>query len=126
MLNWYYTAGHGMFLTEVTNELYTRVRIRLSEYIVGEDDEERAKRCMRDFSLLRQQMRLDVEALSDRPSYWRELDDEDMALLKDVGIRNPEKWGRPWHRRLRRRPDLANAEDSTSQDGHLGSATAKP
>jgi hypothetical protein len=107
MLDWYYTDGNGMFLTRTTNELYTQVRMRLSEYIVGDDDDVAAERCMRDFSLLRQQMRLDIKTLSGRPSYWKDLDDGDRELLRDAGIRDPDTWGLPWYSGLRRRLHLA-------------------
>jgi hypothetical protein len=78
------------------------VRLRLSAYIVGDEDKKRAERCMRDFSLLRQQMRLDIKTLSGRPSYWKDLDEGDRELLTAAGIRSPESWSLPWHLRLRR------------------------
>jgi hypothetical protein len=47
-------------------------------------------------------MRLDLETLSGRPSDWKQLNEEDKALLKEAGIRNPETWGLPWPQRLLR------------------------
>jgi hypothetical protein len=102
MVSCYYRSGKGMFLTKATTELYWAVRSRLGQYVRGEDNEGRAKRCMKDFSLLRQQMRLDLQTLSGRPSYWTKLREEDKDLLRLAGIRNPENWGLPWYRRLLR------------------------
>ena len=90
MLDWYYVAGNGMFLTKMADDLYTEVDIRLGDYIGGEDDHERAARCMRDFSLLRQQMRLDLKTLCGRPSYRTKLDEDDKKLLENAGIWNSE------------------------------------
>jgi hypothetical protein len=115
MVDWYYSSGNGMFLTKTTTEFYTQVRLRLGEYVVGNsnsharvplpgnDTETRAKRCMKDFSLMRHQMRLDLKTLSGRPSYHQTLNEEDKKLLRSLGIRNPENWGLPWYRRLRRK-----------------------
>jgi hypothetical protein len=112
MTSCYYSSGHGMFLTKTTTELYWKVRERLGDYAISDGDEDHAKRCMMDFSVLRQQMRLDIKALSGRPSYWAKLNDGDTELLKSAGIRNPESWGLPWYGRLlhrfqrsRREPD---------------------
>jgi hypothetical protein len=96
MAGWYYSSGNGIFLTGVTTEFYTTVRRRLSAYVMS-NDESGADRCMRDLSLLRQQMRLDLKTISGRPSYWENLNEDDKELLERVGIRNPERWARPWY-----------------------------
>jgi hypothetical protein len=41
-----------MFFTKTTTDLYWKIESRLGKYAQGEDDEERARRSMRDFSLL--------------------------------------------------------------------------
>jgi hypothetical protein len=95
----YYDSGNGIFFTRATTEFYTAVRKNLSTYARSED-EKGADRCMRDLSLLRQQMRLDLRTISGRPSYWGDLDDGDRRLLLSAGIRRPERWGLPWYWRL--------------------------
>jgi len=62
---------------------------------------------MRDLSLLRQQMRLDLKTISGRPSYWGQSNDfldGDKRLLKSARINNPAKWGLPWYRTILRSP----------------------
>ena len=103
MAGWYYRSGNGIFLADTTTEFYTAVRRRLSAYAMSKD-EKGADRCMRDLSLLRQQMRLDLKTISGRPSYWEKLNEGDKELLKNAGIRKPEGWALPWYRRLRRPP----------------------
>jgi hypothetical protein len=100
MACWYYNSGNGIFLTGVTTEFYTAVRKRLNAYAISKD-QAGADRCMRDLSLLRQQMRVDLKTISGRPSYWESLDKDDKEFLKSVRIRNPERWARPWYRELR-------------------------
>jgi hypothetical protein len=101
MAGWYYSSGNGIFLTGRTTEFYTTVRGNLGAYAMSEDAKG-ADRCMRDLSLLRQQMRLDLKTISGRPSYWEKLNEGDRALLERVGIRDPEAWAVPWYRRMRR------------------------
>jgi hypothetical protein len=107
---WYYGSGNGMFFTRTTAGLYAEVRKRLIDYVVGggkydlgESDRERAERCMKYFSLFRQQLRFDLEIISGRTSYYKELNEGEKELLKGAGVRRPELWGLPWHRRLLRR-----------------------
>jgi hypothetical protein len=102
MVGDYYHSGNGMFLTKTTTELYWVVSTRLAAYARGEDDAARAQRCMEHLSLLRQQMRLDLETISGRPTYLAELSEADQEVLRSAGIRNPKTWGLPWYRRLLR------------------------
>jgi hypothetical protein len=104
---WYYGSGNGMFFTKTTAGLYAEVRKRLIDYALGggkypmgDTDTERAARCMKYFSVFRQQMRLDLEIISGRTSYYETLDEGEKELLRQAGIRNPDIWGVPWHRRL--------------------------
>jgi len=100
MACWYYSSGNGIFLTGVTTEFYTAVRKRLGVYAMSKD-QAGADRCMRDLSLLRQQMRADLKTISGRPSYWEGLDEGDKKFLESAGIRNPERWARPWYQEPR-------------------------
>jgi len=106
---WYYGSGNGMFFTRTTAGLYAEVRKRLIDYFMdggkydlGETDSERAARCMKYFSLFRQQLRFDLEIISGRTSYYTELNEGEKELLRGAGIRWPDLWGLPWHRRLLR------------------------
>jgi hypothetical protein len=119
MACWYYRSGNGIFLTDVTTEFYTVVRRKLNAYAKSKD-EAGADRCMRELSLLRQQMRLDLKTISGRPSYWQSLNTGDKAFLKCAGIRNPERWALPWYRK-RRSPAPAHTEGvMTEQSARIG------
>jgi hypothetical protein len=118
MADWYYDKGNGMFLTATTTEFYFLVRTNLNAYAMS-NDEKGAGRCMRDLSLLRQQMRLDLKTISGRPSYWDKgkLNQGDKKLLLRAGIHNPERWGRPWYRAIRPAPDNdVSAEHATNDE----------
>ena len=115
MARWYYRSGNGMLLTSATLGLYTEVRRGLDEYAVGKG-QRRAERCMDDVSLLRQQMRLDLRAISGRPYYSNELEEGDIQLLTAARIRHPQRWALPWYRRFGRR----------STDGVTGAAPPGP
>jgi hypothetical protein len=130
MACWYYSSGNGIFLTGVTTEFYTEVRKRLSVYAMSKD-QAGANRCMRGLSLLRQQMRVDLKTISGRPSYWQSLDEDDKGFLESAGIRNPERWPRPWYPELHnlalrmrtaRRPsnDLRHARNSSAAASGTG------
>ena len=120
---WYYGSGNGMFFTRTTAGLYAAVRKRLMDYIVGggrydlgKDDGERGERCMKYFSLFRQQLRFDLEIISGRTSYYRQLNDGEKDLLREAGVRNPETWGLPWHRRLLR-PSVSSGSLTSARQG---------
>jgi hypothetical protein len=98
--HWYFGAGHGMLLTETTKKLYLETKASLGRYAVSTDpDGQRAgERAIQELSLLRQQMKLDLNIYG--VSYFGDLDDEDKVFLRSAGI-NPRRWARPpWPRRL--------------------------
>ena len=101
MTHWYFGTGHGMLLTETTKKLYLQTKASLGRYAVDSRPEwERAgRRAIKELSLLRQQMKLDLDIYG--VSYFGELDDEDdKVFLRRAGI-DPRRWARPpWHRRL--------------------------
>jgi hypothetical protein len=99
--HWYFGTGHGMLLTETTKKLYLQTKASLGRYAIStEPDWEHAgRRAIQELSLLRQQMKLDLDIYG--VSYFGELDDEeDKAFLRSAGI-NPRRWARPpWPLRL--------------------------
>jgi hypothetical protein len=100
MTHWYFGAGHGMLLTETTKKLYLQTKASLGRYAVGgqPDWQHAGRRAIQELSLLRQQMKLDLDIYG--VSYFGELDDEDDKFLRRAGI-DPRRWARPpWHRRL--------------------------
>jgi hypothetical protein len=100
MTHWYFGTGHGMLLTETTKKLYLQTKESIGRYAVGTSpDWERAgRRAIRELSLLRQQMKLDLDIYG--VSYFGDLDADDKAFLRNAGI-NPRRWAQPsWSRRL--------------------------
>jgi hypothetical protein len=100
MTHWYFGTGHGMLLTEPTKKLYLQTKASLGQYAVASqpDWECAGRRAIQELSLLRQQMKLDLDIYG--VSYFGNLDDEDEAFLHRAGI-DPRRWARPpWYRRL--------------------------
>jgi hypothetical protein len=98
--HWYFGTGHGMLLTETTKKLYLQTKASLGRYAVSTDPgrEHAGRRAIQELSLLRQQMKLDLNIYG--VSYFGDLDDEDKAFLRSARI-NPRRWARPpWPRRL--------------------------
>jgi len=52
-------------------------------------------RVMRDLSLLRSQMKSDLQIYG--VFYFDSLNDDDRELIRMAGL-DPERWGRPWYR----------------------------
>jgi hypothetical protein len=95
MTHWYFGTGHGMLLTETTKKLYLQTKASLGRYAVDSqpDWEHAGRRAIQELSLLRQQMKLDLDIYG--VSYFGELDDEDdKAFLRKAGI-DPRHWARP-------------------------------
>jgi hypothetical protein len=114
MTHWYFGTAHGMLLTETTKKLYLRTKASLGQYVVGTDPDwqHAGRRAIRELSLLRQQMKLDLDIYG--VSYFDEGEDvegdeevekrkkqeeeDDEAFLRSAGI-NPRRWARPPLRR---------------------------
>ena len=94
--DWYFGDGNGMLLMEPTKTLYLRVKETLGNYSAGEGEDWRTEglRVMRQLSLLRTQMKLDLDIFGE--SYFEgEFRDEDREFLRSAGI-DPDRWrGRP-------------------------------
>jgi hypothetical protein len=100
MTHWYFGTGHGMLLTEPTKKLYLQTKASLGRYAVdSQADRERAgRRTIQELSLLRQQMKLDLDIYG--VWYFGKLNAEDEEFLREAGI-DPRRWARPpWPRRL--------------------------
>jgi hypothetical protein len=126
MTKWYYESGNGMMLPDNTKVMFIKAKKRLASYSVNYDDADSAdsnspwqvdgQRRMRELSLLRTQMKLDLDIYgvfyfasreqateegADREE--TELRDADLDFLRACGF-SPTKWGRlPWYRRWYRR-----------------------
>lgn len=98
MTHWYFGTGHGMLLTEPTKKLYLQTKASLGRYAVGSqpDGERAGRRAIQELSLLRQQMKLDLDIYG--VSYFGKLDTEDEEFLRRAGI-DPRGWARPPGRR---------------------------
>jgi hypothetical protein len=92
---WYFGNGNGMLLMDPTKMLYLNAKKELDKYAHGEGDDWRTEgeRVIRQLSLLRTQMKLDLDIYGH--SYFDdELNDDDRAFLRKAGI-DPARWGRP-------------------------------
>jgi alkanesulfonate monooxygenase SsuD/methylene tetrahydromethanopterin reductase-like flavin-dependent oxidoreductase (luciferase family) len=98
MTKWYFEGGHGMLLPHDTREMYLTAKRRLGQYALeGQDGDwdEDGRRIMRDLSLLRSQMKSDLDIYG--VFYFDSLDDGDREFIEASGV-DPERWGRPRHR----------------------------
>lgn len=85
--HWYFDEGNGMLLTEPTRALYFQARKNLAEYAAGEGEnwEPAGVRIMRQFSLLRTQMKLDIDRYGTF-GLEAEIDEDDRNFLRSAGI----------------------------------------
>jgi hypothetical protein len=101
MTHWYFGTGHGMLVTDTTKKLYLETKKSLGRFAVGTnpDWQREGRRTIQELSLLRQQMKLDLNIYG--VSYFDDpADEEDKAFLRKAGI-NPRRWARPpWPRRV--------------------------
>ncbi|HEX2045452.1 MAG TPA: VOC family protein [Gaiellaceae bacterium] len=101
MTAWYFEGGNGMLLPHDTRELYLEAKDRLGRYALSGDGrpgrEAEGRRRMRELSLLRSQMKNDLDIYG--VFYFDSLDEGDREFLSAAGL-DPDRWGRPWHRRL--------------------------
>ncbi len=98
MTNWYYDAGNGMLLPNETKVLYLAAKKRLGVYADADksDWNHEGKRRIQELSLLRTQMKRDLDIYG--INYSGALDDEDMAFIREAGL-NAEGWvGAYWYR----------------------------
>ena len=127
-----------MLLTETTKKLNLQTKASLGRYAIDSqpDWEHAGGRAIQELSLLRQQMKLDLDIYG--VSYFGELDDEDdKAFLRKAGI-DPRRWARPpWRRRLAtaaqrildaeaRRPAAAAGGPATSAGADVDSTPSRP
>jgi hypothetical protein len=92
MGKWYYKDGNGMWTTGPTQALFFVARDDLAAYAVATGpDPESGYRCMREFSLLRTQMKSDIGVLG----VDTHLSQEDADFLARAGIESD----RPRYRR---------------------------
>ena len=112
MTRWYFDAGNGMLLTNTTKWLYLEAKKRLGDFAAGDNTEweREGERRINELSLLRLQMRSDLDIFG--VSYFGEPDDDDdRAFLEAAGI-DPTKWGRPpWHRRFGKRTRVTSSDE---------------
>lgn len=100
MTTWYYESGNGMVLTNDTKNMYVLAKKKLGAYSIPSDLawEHDGEQVIRNLSLLRTQMKLDLDIYG--VFYFDDLRDEDRAFLREVGF-NPKTWARPrWYRRI--------------------------
>jgi len=98
MTKWYFEGGQGMLLPHDTREMYLAAKRQLGRYALegqGCDWEEAGLRVMRELSLLRSQMKSDLDIYG--VFYFDSLDDGDREFIRASGL-DPERWGRPWYR----------------------------
>jgi steroid delta-isomerase-like uncharacterized protein len=98
LTKWYFEGGNGMLLPHDTREMYLAVKRRMGRYASeskGGDWHEAGDRVMRDLSLLRSQMKSDLQIYG--VFYFDSLNDGDRELIRTSGL-DPERWGRPWYR----------------------------
>jgi hypothetical protein len=111
MTTWYYESANGMVLTNDTKAMYVLAKKKLGAYSAAADPTwEQGEQLIRDLSMLRTQMKLDLDIYGVIYFARRPQDD---AFLCEVGF-NPKTWARPrWYRRIvpglrdRVRPGLA-------------------
>ena len=100
MINWYYAGGNGILLTQTTKSLYLLACSRLFAFSrLTANGEEEGLRRMRELSILRTQMVLDLDPFDVVfvPDY------RDSEFLAEAGI-DPRRWARgPWYKRIVRR-----------------------
>ena len=97
MTKWYFEGGNGMLLPHDTREMYLAVKRRLARYASASqsDSDEAGRRAMRDLSVLRSQMKSDLQIYG--VFYFETLNDGDRELIRLSGL-DPDRWGRPWYR----------------------------
>jgi hypothetical protein len=112
MTRWYFDAGNGLLLTNTTKWLYLEAKKRLGDFAAADNTEweREGERRINELSLLRLQMRSDLDIYG--VSYFGEPDDDDdRAFLKAAGI-DPTKWGRPpWYRRFGKRTRVTSSNE---------------
>jgi hypothetical protein len=98
--HWYFEDGNGMLLTERTRTLYFLARANLGEYATDQvENSETAVRIMRQFSLLRTQMKLDIDRYGTF-GLEAQIDEDDRNFLRSAGI-GVRRWG--WAAQIRTR-----------------------
>lgn len=115
MTRWYFDLGHGMLMTDRTKWLYLEAKERLGDFVAGSGPEweHEGERRIKEMSLLRWQMRSDLDIYG--VSYFgKRLDNDDEEFLKAAFI-NPKRWGRvPWYKRFGRRRRIASEDPRRS------------
>ncbi len=102
MTSWYYDSGNGMLLPDRTQTMYLKAKEELGKYAVAIDgvDDANGERRIRELSLLRTQMKADLDiygVFSPRSLEEKEADEEFLRACK----LDPHRWARPaWYRRL--------------------------
>ncbi|HXN02422.1 MAG TPA: hypothetical protein VN973_11110 [Candidatus Dormibacteraeota bacterium] len=109
MTNWYFHEGHGMLLESLTREIYLKAKHNL---LCPDDqleprvfhgakklsDRERGDLSIRQLSLLRSQMKKDIEVYG--IPFHKNLSHPDKEFLKLCGANlDRPPWAPPWHRR---------------------------
>jgi hypothetical protein len=98
MTKWYFEGGNGMLLPQDTREMYLTVKRRMGLYASeGEghhSDDAGGGRVMRDLSILRSQMKSDLDIYG--VFYFERLDDGGRELIRMSGL-DPDRWGRRWY-----------------------------
>jgi hypothetical protein len=127
MTHWYYGNGNGILLPDETKRLYLEAKKRLAGFAAGSEDwMGGGKRRIRELSLLRTQMKVDL-AIYGMP-FIVGMKDEDDEFLRAADI-NPLGWASPliepritrlkkapaavWARFRRSSPDGAGTESTT-------------
>ena len=107
MTDWYFADGHGMLLESLTREIYLHAKHNLTcsdeelepPAVAGStklSEKVRADLSISQLSLLRSQMKMDIEVYG--VPFHAELDPVEEKFLKLCGanLRRPP-WSRPWH-----------------------------
>jgi hypothetical protein len=112
MTAWYFTGGNGMMLESVTREIYLRAKQNLvcpDEKLEPPDarastklsEKERGDLSINQLSLLRSQMKTDIEVYG--VPFHADLSNSEREFLRLCGadLRRPP-WSRPWYRGAKR------------------------
>ena len=118
MTRWYFDSGNGMLLPHDTREMFLKAKERIGCYASegGEPDSQKAgQRVMRDLSLLRSQMKSDLDIYG--VFYFNSLDRGDKEFIRASGL-DPERWGRRWYQ-WAANPGYWNVPDHQDESGAI-------
>jgi hypothetical protein len=103
MTHWYYGSGNGMLLPDETKRVYLEAKRRLAGFAAGSEDwMGGGERRIRELSLLRTQMKVDLAIYGMHYFEGMEEGDANSEFLRSAHI-EPQGWARPGRDRRRKR-----------------------